>query len=90
MAATRRAESEDDETADTPAHLGEVARTARREDDLMDVTMARSRRHEHRLILVLNCGSSSIKFAVFDSSAAPLPRQALWNGKVQGLSLIHI
>ena len=42
MAATRRAESEDDETADT-AHLGEVARTARREDDLMDVTMARSR-----------------------------------------------
>jgi len=85
MAATRRAESEDDETADTPAHLGEVARTARREDDLMDVTMARSRRHEHGLILVLNCGSSSIKFAVFDSSAAPLPRQALWNGKVQGI-----
>ena len=85
MAATQRAKSEDDETADNRAHLGEVARTARREDDLMDVTMARSRRHEHRLILVLNCGSSSIKFAVFDSSAAPLPRQALWNGKVQGI-----
>ena len=67
MAATQRAKSEDDETADNRAHLGEVARTARREDDLMDVTMARSRRHEHRLILVLNCGSSSIKFAVFDS-----------------------
>ena len=85
MAATQRAKSEDDETADNRAHLGEVARTARREDDLMDVTMARSRRHEHRLILVLNCGSSSIKSAVFDSSAAPLPRQALWNGKVQGI-----
>ena len=51
----------------------------------MDVTMARSGRREHGLILVLNCGSSSIKFAVFDSSAAPLPRQALWNGKVQGI-----
>ena len=53
----------------------------------MDVTMARSGRREHGLILVLNCGSSSIKFAVFDSSAAPLPRQALWNGKVQGIGV---
>ncbi|TXI88042.1 MAG: acetate/propionate family kinase [Cupriavidus sp.] len=38
-----------------------------------------------QLILVLNCGSSSIKFAVFDASAAPLPRRPLWNGKVQGI-----
>ncbi|CAM5637292.1 acetate/propionate family kinase [Rhodanobacter lindaniclasticus] len=37
------------------------------------------------LILVLNCGSSSIKFAVFDATADPLPRQPLWNGKVQGI-----
>lgn len=37
------------------------------------------------LILVLNCGSSSIKFAVFDGSIDPLPRQPLWNGKVQGI-----
>ena len=37
------------------------------------------------LILALNCGSSSIKFAVFDSSQTPLPRQPLWNGKVDGI-----
>ena len=37
------------------------------------------------LILVLNCGSSSIKFAVFDAAADPLPRKPLWNGKVQGI-----
>lgn len=37
------------------------------------------------LILVLNCGSSSIKFAVFDADAKPLPRLPLWNGKVQGI-----
>jgi hypothetical protein len=37
------------------------------------------------LILVLNCGSSSIKFALFDAAACPLPRQPLWNGKVQGI-----
>lgn len=37
------------------------------------------------VILVLNCGSSSIKFAVFDADAVPLSRQALWNGKVQGI-----
>lgn len=37
------------------------------------------------LILVLNCGSSSIKFAVFDARPVPLPRQPLWNGKVQGI-----
>lgn len=38
-----------------------------------------------RLVLVLNCGSSSIKFAVFDASLDPFPRRALWHGKVQGI-----
>ena len=38
------------------------------------------------LVLVLNCGSSSIKFALFDAGAAPLPRQPLWNGKVDGIT----
>ncbi|QOW20441.1 acetate/propionate family kinase [Lysobacter ciconiae] len=37
------------------------------------------------LIVVLNCGSSSIKFAVFPADAEPLPRTPLWNGKVQGI-----
>uniref|UniRef100_UPI003341F551 acetate/propionate family kinase n=1 Tax=Castellaniella defragrans TaxID=75697 RepID=UPI003341F551 len=37
------------------------------------------------LILVLNCGSSSIKFALFDAAAKPLPRRPAWNGKVQGI-----
>lgn len=36
-------------------------------------------------ILVLNCGSSSIKFALFDADADPLPRTPLWNGKVQDI-----
>lgn len=38
-----------------------------------------------RLVLVLNCGSSSIKFALFDAGASPLPRVPAWNGKVQGI-----
>ena len=38
------------------------------------------------LVLVLNCGSSSIKFALFDAGVQPLPRQPLWNGKVDGIS----
>ncbi|MER1967045.1 acetate/propionate family kinase [Castellaniella sp. GW247-6E4] len=37
------------------------------------------------LILVLNCGSSSIKFALFDAAADPPPRRPAWNGKVQGI-----
>ncbi|MGY1458744.1 acetate/propionate family kinase [Luteimonas sp. A534] len=37
------------------------------------------------LVVVLNCGSSSIKFAVYDSGVDPLPRKPLWNGKVQGI-----
>lgn len=37
------------------------------------------------LILVLNGGSSSIKFALFDAGRSPLPREPVWNGKVQGI-----
>ncbi len=37
------------------------------------------------VILVLNCGSSSIKFALFPADGNPLPRTPLWNGKVQGI-----
>ncbi len=37
------------------------------------------------LVLVLNCGSSSIKFALFDAGQQPLPRAPVWNGKVQGI-----
>lgn len=40
-------------------------------------------------IVVLNCGSSSIKFAVFDASADQLPRTPLWSGKVQGIGGPH-
>jgi len=36
-------------------------------------------------ILVLNCGSSSIKFALFDAAATPLPRQSIWSGQVEGI-----
>ncbi len=38
------------------------------------------------LLLVLNCGSSSIKFALFDAAVSPLPRQPVWSGKVEGIS----
>jgi acetate kinase len=37
------------------------------------------------LVLVLNCGSSSIKFALFDAAVRPLPRKALWAGQVDGI-----
>lgn len=37
------------------------------------------------LILVLNCGSSSIKFALFDAAGPSLQRMPVWNGKVQGI-----
>jgi acetate kinase len=37
-------------------------------------------------ILVLNCGSSSIKFALFDAAVAPLPRDPFWSGKVDGIA----
>ncbi len=37
-------------------------------------------------ILVLNCGSSSIKFALFDKEVQPLPRKPLWSGRVEGIN----
>lgn len=37
-------------------------------------------------ILVLNCGSSSIKFALFAAAQAPLPRRPQWGGKVDGIT----
>ena len=37
------------------------------------------------LILVLNCGSSSVKFAVFQRGT-PIARKPLWNGKVDGIT----
>src|SRR5690606_37354290 len=37
------------------------------------------------LVLVLNCGSSSIKFALFDAATDPLPRTPAWHGTVQGI-----
>ncbi len=38
------------------------------------------------MILVLNCGSSSIKFALFDAGQTPLPRTPCWGGKVEGIT----
>ncbi len=38
------------------------------------------------LLLVLNSGSSSIKFSLFDAAQSPLPRQPLWGGKVEGIT----
>ncbi|HUH56563.1 MAG TPA: acetate/propionate family kinase [Rhodanobacter sp.] len=40
----------------------------------------------HPLILVLNCGSSSIKFALFDASHAPLSRTPHWSGAIEGIA----
>ena len=37
------------------------------------------------LILVLNCGSSSIKFALFEADGPALARTPVWHGKVQGI-----
>lgn len=36
-------------------------------------------------ILVLNCGSSSIKFALFDPGLDPLPRVPTWSGRIEGI-----
>ncbi len=41
--------------------------------------------NDDTLLLVLNCGSSSIKFALFETGASPVPRSPSWNGKVQGI-----
>jgi len=38
------------------------------------------------LILVLNCGSSSIKFALFDAGCVRSDRKPLWNGKIDGIT----
>jgi len=38
------------------------------------------------LLLVLNCGSSSIKFALFDAAISPLPRHPVWSGRVEGIT----
>ncbi|TPG05944.1 acetate/propionate family kinase [Rhodanobacter glycinis] len=38
------------------------------------------------LILVLNCGSSSIKFALFDAATNPLSRTPAWHGKVEDIT----
>ena len=40
----------------------------------------------NRPILALNAGSSSIKFALFDAAHSPLPRTALWGGKITGVT----
>ncbi len=37
-------------------------------------------------ILVLNCGSSSIKFALFDAESSALHARALWQGKIDGVT----
>ena len=41
---------------------------------------------KRRLVLVLNAGSSSIKFALFDTASNPMPREPLWGGKVDGIT----
>ncbi|WP_144729602.1 acetate/propionate family kinase [Extensimonas perlucida] len=41
---------------------------------------------QNDLILVLNCGSSSIKFALYDAAVQPLPRAPWWGGKVEGIT----
>jgi acetate kinase len=40
-------------------------------------------------ILVLNCGSSSVKFALFDGAVDPLPRQPSWSGRVEDIGGKH-
>jgi acetate kinase len=40
----------------------------------------------HPLILVLNCGSSSIKVALFDAGHAPLSRTPHWSGAIEGIT----
>nr|WP_316640081.1 acetate/propionate family kinase [uncultured Roseateles sp.] len=37
------------------------------------------------VVVVLNCGSSSIKFALYEAAVSPLPRTPLWGGKIEGL-----
>jgi acetate kinase len=37
------------------------------------------------IILVLNCGSSSVKFGLFEATAGQVPRQALWSGQIDAV-----
>jgi acetate kinase len=51
-------------------------------------------RHDRRadsdpLFLVLNCGSSSIKFALFDAGRGLPSSRPVWSGKVQGIGGAH-
>lgn len=41
------------------------------------------------LTLVLNCGSSSIKFALFNTGVQPVPRAPVWKGEVRGICTPH-
>jgi acetate kinase len=43
-------------------------------------------RSDNTLILVLNCGSSSIKCALFDASSVPLLRNPEWNARIDGIT----
>jgi len=38
------------------------------------------------LILVINCGSSSVKFALFDATSVVPDRKPVWSGKVDGIT----
>lgn len=40
---------------------------------------------ESCLFLVLNCGSSSIKYALYETQGDKVPRNGLWSGKVEGI-----
>lgn len=37
------------------------------------------------IILVLNCGSSSVKFALFEVNGVQVSRRPLWSGKIESL-----
>ncbi|MGI4984775.1 MAG: acetate/propionate family kinase [Janthinobacterium lividum] len=41
--------------------------------------------HDDAVILVLNAGSSSIKYAIFAAHAQPLPRTPLWDGEIHDI-----
>ncbi|WP_051933144.1 acetate/propionate family kinase [Massilia sp. BSC265] len=42
-----------------------------------------------RMILALNCGSSSVKFALFEARGADVPRQPVWKGKIDATGGAH-
>ncbi|MFC4276332.1 acetate/propionate family kinase [Achromobacter aloeverae] len=48
-----------------------------------------ARAGEDLCLLVLNCGSSSIKFALFDGHEDPPPRRPFWRGQVAGIGGPH-